>query len=115
MKTEKEIIERFSDILDLRFGQLECGPGWYDIIWEALEKIEKEATEDFKIPIIKEKFGSLRMQFSMGTDRQFEIVDKAERKSVLTCENCGYQSDKDLRTNTGWVRCWCDKCLDDKK
>ena len=117
MKSEEEIKERFKDLLDLRFDQLECGPGWGDIIWEALEKIEacptyKDIKEShgFTIPIIKEKFGSLRIQYFGATEEINLIVDQAEQKSEKTCEMCGCESV--VRKNRGWYSSICNECAD---
>lgn len=114
MRTEQEILERFKDILDLRFTQLECGQGWGDLIWETLEKIEKANDNDptLKIPIIKEKFGTLRIQMFCATDEIFDIIDEAERKSETICERCGSLDAK--TTNNGWVRTLCSTCNKDK-
>ena len=118
MKTKEELKERFSEILDLRFGEFECGEGWYDLLWETLEKIEKCPTYNdlknsergFKIPIIKEKYGSLRIQYWSGTEEIHRIVQEAEEKSERICEQCS--GDSTVRMNGGWYSSVCNKCLD---
>jgi hypothetical protein len=113
MRSHEEIKERFKDILDLRFGSLECGDGWNDIIWDALEQIEKhvEDSDECRIPIIKEKFGTLRIQTFMGTKEIWDIIDKVERLSETTCEACGSSEGK--MRNNGWLVTRCDKCFKD--
>jgi len=111
MRTQDELLERFNDLLDLRADRLECGDGWIDIIWEALEKIEKceKPSPDWKIQIIKEKFGGLRIQsfgFNQETD---DIINLAERKSAYVCEVCGSNTGTHKKKN-GWLKTICDKC-----
>jgi hypothetical protein len=110
MKTYEEIQERFGYMLDLRMGQLECGEGWHDLIWASLEKMEKHIPEEgWKIPIIKEKFGALNIQFHRGTMELRDISQDAEMLSQTICECCGVPA-KTVKRD-GWDYTLCNTCL----
>ena len=72
---------------------VECGDGWYDLIDGALTAIEKHcATVNAKPPAIlqvKQKIGQLRIYFRPYDEIIRSIIDDAERKSAMTCEQCG--------------------------
>jgi hypothetical protein len=55
---------------------------------------------------VKEKYGTLRFYMSGGTDKIYEFIDEAERKSAQTCEVCGAHGD--LRVG-GWLKTLCDE------
>lgn len=92
------------------------GDGWEKLLREAAEKLEplivaykKEFPEDEapRASQIKEKFGTLRFYLSHGTDEMFKIADEAERKSEVTCEDCGK---KGRIRKGGWLRTLCNGC-----
>lgn len=56
---------------------------------------------------VKEKFGELCFYMSGATAEIYKITHEAERKSAITCENCG-QPGK-LREE-GWLFTLCDEC-----
>jgi hypothetical protein len=96
------------------FG-VECGPGWYDIIWDLSEKIEAEIMKlpekdrkNVYIHQIKEKFGGLRFYMSCETDEMFDLIQKAEEKAYKTCEICGAPAE--LKDNRAWWQTICDEC-----
>lgn len=110
--------DRFSSILTscLPWGY-ECNDGWYNILFEASEKLEKiiiQLKEDNpleehlpKAVQVKEKFGTLRIYLSNETEEMSEIVEEAERISAETCEQCG----KLGKSNKyGWIETLCDGC-----
>lgn len=93
-----------------------CGDGWYGIIREAAEKIEplivayKKEFPDEDAPRasqVKEKFGTMRFYLSHGTDAMFKATEEAERKSEITCEDCGK---KGILRKGGWLVTLCSKC-----
>ncbi|ETX26521.1 hypothetical protein RISW2_22980 [Roseivivax isoporae LMG 25204] len=66
---------------------IECGPGWHEIIDDALTEISKIGR--YQVVQIKEKSGRLRIYMTRYDDTIHEIVERAERRSLLTCEVCG--------------------------
>jgi len=105
----KRIFDDFPDLFpgNLMFG-IECGDGWFEIIYDAIKKIDQISKEhecNITISQIKEKFGTLRI-YQSGPDEAEKFVDEAEYLSGKTCELCG---DKAVTTNhEGWVRTYCE-------
>jgi hypothetical protein len=106
---------------------LATGDGWYDILDEAMAKIQyfcdmcsKDGREVQLIASqIKTKFGSLRFYVDIIGANEIEnkilndFVDKAERKSYSSCEVCGNYA-KPSREGS-WVQTICDEHKKDKK
>lgn len=94
-----------------------CGDGWYSLIREAAEKLEPiiaQIKKDYpneeyfpRAAQVKEKFGTLRFYMSSQTDEMSSIIEKAEAKSHVTCEECGAVGE--LR-GKGWLRTLCTDC-----
>jgi len=95
----------------------DCGDGWFDILWKLstdiealLETIPEKDRDNFAVNQVKEKFGGLRYYCSAPpaiSEKIFDLVDKAERLSYETCENCG----KPGKPNSdGWTRTECGAC-----
>jgi len=117
----------------LMFG-IECGNGWFDIIWELSEKIENILNKYyptnqqaldllidcpvFGVKQVKEKFGTLRFYYEMRLDTPaahdeiMNAVNEAEEKTYTTCEECGQPGEK---TSSGWIKVLCDNCKKDEK
>lgn len=111
------------DPFDL-FG-VECGEGWkslYQPIIDRVNEINAAATKEdavieglanaprARILQIKEKFGQLRIYLSAPEPYYRELidmVDKAERASAKTCEDCGSPGQS---RSGGWIRTLCDVC-----
>ena len=111
----------------------ECGDGWYNLIYEALEKIENIMPEGYRIRMVqvKEKFGSLQIYFDFEMlpltispllseeeskllhEKIFNIIDETESKSRKICELCGKKCES--RDIGGWVYTLCDECLKNRK
>lgn len=82
------------------FG-IECGDGWYTLLREGAEKLEPifvdliaKDPEGFKYGYyrtsqIKEKYGTLRWYLAGSSEEMDKIIDEAEEKSAVTCEQCG--------------------------
>ena len=84
----------------------ECGDGWFDLIYDLSKKISK-VDQDCEATQVKEKFGTLRFYVQSGSDKVYSLIDKAEKKSEKTCENCG----KPGKLSTiGWYSVRCKKC-----
>lgn len=106
---------------DLPEWRFECGNGWFNLVWEMSAKIEATAaleslpkTSNFwpSISILKQKFGTLRVQFHGNvSDAMKAIVTQAYEQSHKICELCGETthcgSDNQLEQ---WVETLCDKC-----
>jgi hypothetical protein len=58
---------------------------------------------------VKEKFGTLRFYMSSYFDEFFNFIDEAEKKSAMTCEQCGEPGTLDNSTNY-WISTECKKC-----
>ena len=89
--------------------------GWYDILRRTSEKIEAvilSLPEDqrhlYKFAQVKEKFGLIRIYFSVSNDQINEIITQAEKESETTCESCGAEGKFQYKTN--WFIVNCDKC-----
>ena len=91
------------------FG-LECGDGWFDLIYKMCEDIMKcNPHEEFKATQVKEKFGTLRFYVTSASDKIWDIIEKAEDDSANICETCGTR--KEVTTeNWGWVITACRVC-----
>ncbi len=97
----------------------ECGDGWYDLLEEAITKLEplvaaakKKDPEGwdfgyYRASQVKEKYGTLRFYMSGETKKMSTIIRKAERRSSKTCEACGKAGK--LRGD-GWYVVRCDAC-----
>lgn len=109
----------------------ECGDGWFKLLWDLSEKLEKIIAtlphhckfcgntltkcecegkyEDFwpRASQVKEKFGTLRFYMTSHTDEIDEAIHTAARLSAITCENCG---ETGKLNNEGWCIVLCDKC-----
>ena len=94
------------------FG-FEHGDGWFQIIWDLSEALEKEILalpEDqrgqCKAIQVKEKYATLRYYMTSGTDKMYALINEAELKSEITCEVCGNPGKIRGRS---WVYTACDE------
>ncbi len=114
---ERKIFERFKmfhperpiteALMALGF---EHGDGWFQLVWDLCEDLEKIAREEelnLEVFQVKEKFGALRFYIDEGTEAIFERINKAEWFSMITCEVCGKPGS--LKSD-GWVRTLCEDC-----
>jgi len=58
---------------------------------------------------VKEKFGSLRFYMTSGNDEIYDLIDEAEAKSRVTCEECGEPGEEKPMS---WIRTLCDGCYE---
>lgn len=127
LPTASSLLEKWPKTLGT-LSYIECGDGWLPIIdalcagvEEAVERHNDDLMYDqkngrrrkeqpMKYPLarqIKEKFGTLRVYFSEGSDITQAAVAVAVAMSAHTCENCGARG----RTHfDGWTRTLCDPC-----
>lgn len=108
---KNKLLERFPKEWFDRVS-VEIGDGWFDIVYNLLEKIEPIAITlfepKFKILQIKEKFGYLRIYTQHGANETIRAaIIQAERESGNTCEECGKVGT--LR-NGAWLKVRCDGC-----
>ena len=94
---------------------IETGDGWFQLIWDLSEKLEKiiiqwkeknPGEENFpRAAQVKEKFASLRFYFTDYLEEFDSLVIEAERKSEITCEVCGGVGE--IMTNGHWLKTLC--------
>ena len=88
---------------------IECGDGWYNII----DNLCSNLSETVVASQVKEKFGGLRFYIWNGTDEDYDFIDKAERESIETCENCG--SKEAVSATEGWISMLWKNCMEKRK
>lgn len=90
-----------------RFG---VGDGWYGILKELIIGIKlgdgKEKNWTTKVTQLKEKFGGLRFYVTGTSKKNWELIRKAEDKSLAVCEDTGSEVEVG-EWNDGWVRTVC--------
>ena len=85
---------------------LECGDGWFKIIWNLCHEIQSlNPSPEFEVTQVKEKFATLRFCINNGIQDIYDAIDRAEHLSAVTCEECG--ADGRCRGG-GWLRTLCD-------
>ena len=103
---------------NLRDQQFECGEGWFDLVRKvsaeieataALEGIPKTPKDWPPVGILKQKVGTLRVQFhGMANDAIEAVATKASEQSKEICKLCGAPahcgSEREL---TRWVETLC--------
>ena len=110
---------------ELREWGFECGDGWFDLIWQVsteiepaahLEGIPKSQETLASVRILKQKFGTLRVQFDKGVSEHIKIlVTKAYERSMETCELCGSPAKLDREREFGkWVETLCESCRNNR-
>lgn len=95
----------------------ECGDGWADILNIMFEKITALNPSKFHVNQIKEKFGTLRVYWGGNVGKHENainaIINEAEEKSAITCENCGEPAK--CRCVNNWYVTLCNKHLEEYK
>jgi hypothetical protein len=110
------------EILSKRFGYIEIGDGWVDLVSKLVEDLDS-----FDVPYIveqiKEKFGGLRFYWSIdfywakkqdinvvriASDTMQVLVDEAEKQSYTICEVCGKPGKP---TKDSWIKTLCEEHL----
>lgn len=106
---------------NLRDQDFECGDGWFDLVWQVsaeiestaqLEGIPKTAEAWPSVGILKQKVGTLRVQFHGRVNDAIEsVATKAYEQSKVICELCGAPTHCDSEQQlTRWVETLCDTC-----
>jgi hypothetical protein len=65
------------------------GEGWMQIMAKLCTKLEPIVTEDFKITVVKAKFGSLRIAYRGGNQAIDDVIEEAKAEGRRICEVCG--------------------------
>ncbi len=87
---------------------LECGDGWYNIIYNICKKIiEIDPKKEFYFEQIKEKYGMLRV-YAFCSDEAEDIIEEGQRESAKTCEYCG--SKEKVTREGSWIETLCKEC-----
>ncbi len=91
---------------------LECGDGWFEIIWNLCCKIKETLPQEnsFKFEQIKEKFACLRVYASGGNQKVYHIINETEEDSASVCEECGSRTSIFKSCPKGWIMTKCSKC-----
>ena len=99
----------------ISFG-FECQDGWFDLVWNLSEKLEKlilELPADHRdvccASQVKEKYGTLSLYMHSATEEMYDLIDKAEYKSAVTCEVCGNNG---FLFTYGWCKVRCIEHMD---
>lgn len=98
----------------MAFGY-DCGKGWHPLIEQLFDKIQlllettsSEYKDNFQIMQVKEKFGTLRVYVSGGSEEIYNLLDEYEALSAYICEKCGEYGN--LIEINGWWSTLCNKC-----
>lgn len=138
-ENNKKLLNKFPELyLCLRRKSFECGDGWFDMIYEMSEKLQAifdekgacpehapkgEECEDYYVgfTIVKEKYGGLRLQGSVGIniDGVRDLIDEYENKSLVTCETCGNPckayAEPVAEGPMAWIETICERCKKERK
>ncbi len=105
------------DQTGMYFG-IECGSGWYWLIDNLCECIQKyigdNELKQIEATQVKEKYGTLRFYTSGGDDIIFGMTWMAEHMSSKICEKCGSTDNVYTKPNDWWISYLCDKCHVDR-
>ena len=90
----------------------EVGDGWYGLLYQLILNVrfndEAKGKWITKVTQCKEKFGGLRFYVTGTSDKNWDLIREAEKKSYGVCENTGSEVEVGI-WNTGWVRTICKK------
>lgn len=114
MEQEGILLEKFPKIFTSH-PYIECGDGWFDLIYTLCESIQNYISNktniDYNIQLMviqcRSKLGGLRFYFSGGDDTIRGMIYMAENMSYKICESCGCPG---KNYANGWHRTHCDKC-----
>jgi hypothetical protein len=90
----------------------EVGDGWYGLLYQLILNVrfndEAKGKWITKVTQCKEKFGGLRFYVTGTSDKNWDLIREAEKKSYGVCENTGSEVEVGI-WNMGWVRTICKK------
>ena len=86
--------------------------GWYKLVYELILKIRNNDQAKgkwvTKVTQCKEKFGGLRFYVTGTSDKNWDLIREAEKKSYGVCELSGSEVEVGV-WNNGWVQTLCRK------
>jgi hypothetical protein len=86
--------------------------GWYKLVYELILKIRNNDQAKgkwvTKVTQCKEKFGGLRFYVTGTSDKNWDLIREAEKKSYGVCESTGSEVEVGV-WNSGWVITLCKK------
>ena len=90
----------------------EVGDGWYSLLYQLILNVrfndEAKGKWITKVTQCKEKFGGLRFYVTGTSDKNWDLIREAEKKSYGVCEETGSEVEVGI-WNVGWVRTICKK------
>ena len=90
----------------------EVGDGWYSLLYQLILNVrfndEAKGKWVTKVTQCKEKFGGLRFYVTGTSDKNWDLIREAEKKSYGVCEVTGSEVEVGV-WNDGWVRTICMK------
>lgn len=119
----KQVVDKLPATKSCMAWGICCEDGWFYLLDETCHYLELEyqQTPDevkqeyyrenpyaFTLAQIKQKFGSLRVYLEKGTDKMYEIANRAEERSMHLCEVCGEAGVKRDKGSAYWIRKVCD-------
>lgn len=104
---------------NLRDQAFECNDGWFDLVWQVSADIESAAQVEGtpktaeawpSVGVLKNKFGTLRVQFNgQVSDAIHVLANEADRQSEKICHLCGAPALPMQRINR-WEEPLCVNC-----
>jgi hypothetical protein len=114
LELKKKLMSEFPTLYTDELFDLSVGDGWFDLLHDLSKKI-LEFDDEVKVLQIKEKFGTLRFYTTATNDAVYSVIREAEKRSSVTCENCGDVEDTKLDATTGWAKTLCLECREKTK
>jgi hypothetical protein len=108
------IVGTFPEFFHSNNFPIDCGNGWYQLIFKLCRQIKKylrkhpEIAKDFQVVQIKQKFGGLRFYVSASSEIISRYIHLAMHKSYNICESCGHSPAKEY--GKCWIVTLCKKC-----
>ena len=85
----------------------EVGDGWYGLLYQLILNVrfndEAKGKWVTKVTQCKEKFGGLRFYVTGTSDKNWDLIREAEKKSYGVCDETGSEVEVGI-WNDGWVR-----------
>jgi hypothetical protein len=92
--------------------RFDVGDGWYGILYQLILKIryndQAKGKWVTKVTQCKEKFGGLRFYVTGTSDKNWDLIREAEKKSFGVCEVTGSEVEVGV-WNNGWIQTICRK------
>jgi hypothetical protein len=92
--------------------QLSVGDGWAPLLWDLFTKISLNSP-GVQLTQVKEKFGGLRVYVNWVNDEVYGLINEAEQRSYLICEDCGTEGNVKCEATGHLVVTLCGKCREE--